>query len=207
MSKIYTRAGDQGQTRLIGGSLVSKGHQRLEAYGDVDELNSSLGLIRAIGLNADLRPHRYPNVFSAMLDGIEQIQNHLFFIGSQLACEDESWRGKLPQLSEQKIVDLEHRIDEWTALLPPLREFILPGGHPLAAEIHMARTICRRAERSTARLMAHTHEGINDGDEIKTPQDFLEIRYLNRLSDYLFTAARLANLCFAQADQTWKKDV
>lgn len=196
MAKIYTKTGDAGKTRLVGGSQVAKSDARLEAYGDVDELNSILGVCLAVAkAHADsLLIHQQP--YTTFLEELPRLQNHLFFIGSLLACEDDALRPKLPALPEGAITGLETRIDEWTSHLQPLKEFILPGGHVLAAHLHVARTVCRRTERATAKLIETLPAGSHS----------LEMIYLNRLSDYLFTAARFANQCFGDVDQTWRKD-
>lgn len=198
MSKIYTRGGDKGQTHLVGGSRVSKADPRLEAYGDVDELNSVLGVCRSQVLLFQNQVQSHKEVYHTWPVELAHLQNHLFFIGSRLACEDEKLREQLPALPAAAIPAIEQKIDQWTALLAPLKEFILPGGHLLASELHVARTVCRRSERAIAALLQL---------ETQAPIDSLELRYINRLSDYLFTAARFANLCFSIPDQTWKKDI
>lgn len=180
--KIYTRTGDGGETGLFGGGRVPKHHPRVAAYGDVDELNAALGLVRAAepgGFRDDL---------------LESIQRDLFAIGGHLATPDpEKVRKALEkaELSEERIHLMERVMDEADQVLPPLRAFILPGGSPASATLHLARTVCRRAERSVTAL-AETAE---------VPALFLV--YLNRLSDLLFTLARLANHEAGRADVTW----
>lgn len=200
MSKIYTRTGDGGKTRLVGGTQVPKTDERLEAYGTVDELNSVLGLCHAT-LKDSISTSKSPDSLQTSLTMFEQeilnLQNSLFFIGSRLASEDAKTLAMLPPLPENAIPELEKQIDTWTALLPPLKEFILPGGHRLAAELHLARTVCRRAERMVAKTVVLAGSA--------TKIDSVELRYLNRLSDYLFTAARFANLALGFTDRTWKK--
>lgn len=197
MAKIYTRTGDAGRTRLVGGSQVAKSDARLEAYGDVDELNSVLGVCLALARAHQAAALIHQPAYAAFIEELARLQNHLFFIGSLLACEDDGVRAKLPPLPANAVAGLEARIDEWTAQLPPLREFILPGGHVLASQLHVARTVCRRTERAVARLLETLPPGAHAGEMV----------YLNRLSDYLFTAARFMNQCLGEVDQTWRKDV
>jgi cob(I)alamin adenosyltransferase len=180
--KIYTRTGDEGETGLFGGGRVPKDDPRVSAYGDVDELNSAIGLARAT------EP-------LALFDGeLEAIQRDLFAIGGHLATPDpEKVRAALEKasLSAGRIEDFERAMDAADGSLPPLRAFILPAGAAKAAALHLARTVCRRAERSVVGL-ARTAE---------VPELFLV--YLNRLSDYLFTLARLANQSAGRGDVTW----
>jgi cob(I)alamin adenosyltransferase len=180
--KIYTRTGDEGETGLFGGGRVPKDDPRVSAYGDVDELNSALGVARATA-PAEL--------FDAEL---EAVQRDLFSIGGHLATPDpEKVRAALEKarLSVDRIAEFERAMDEAEASLPPLRAFILPAGAPKAAALHLARTVCRRAERSVVSL-ART---------AVVPELFLV--YLNRLSDYLFTLARMANQSAGRGDVTW----
>ena len=187
-AKIYTKTGDKGQTSLVGGARVAKSDPRLEAYGTVDELNSVLGVLRAAVPNAGLGP------LAAQLDSsLQAIQNSLFNIGSHLACEDEKIRPSLPALSETQISALEKDMDSWENELPPLKNFILPGGSALAAFAHHARTVCRRVERECARL---------DG---KVTIDTSHMIFINRLSDWLFLFARLSNYKLKIADTPWTK--
>jgi cob(I)alamin adenosyltransferase len=180
--KIYTKTGDEGETGLLGGGRVGKDHARVAAYGDVDELNSVLGLVRATA----------PEDFHA--DLLESIQRDLFSIGGQLATPDPAKVAaalKKAAFSEERVDALERAIDEATRDLPPLRAFVLPGGTPKAAALHLARTTCRRAERGVVHLAR----------EQAIPPLF--IVYLNRLSDLLFTLARLANHRAGLTDVTW----
>ncbi|HPF62505.1 MAG TPA: cob(I)yrinic acid a,c-diamide adenosyltransferase, partial [Gemmatimonadales bacterium] len=168
--KIYTRTGDAGGTGLFGGGRVAKDHPRVAAYGDVDELNSCLGVVRATE----------PVAFFD--DLLETIQRDLFAIGGHLATPDpEKVREALAraELSPARVTEFEHAMDAADTELPPLKAFVLPGGTPKAAALHVARTVCRRAERSVVALA---------GSE-EVPELFLV--YLNRLSDLLFTLARL----------------
>jgi cob(I)alamin adenosyltransferase len=184
-SKIYTKTGDKGKTRLVGGDCVDKFNPRVEAYGTTDELNSYLGVVRC------LLPES-PSLLS--LDPVlESIQNELFNLGSQLACEDVKVAESLPPVSADSVSRLEKKIDEMDNELPKLNQFILPAGHPVAAHFHYARTLCRRAERRAVEL--HHHD----------PRFDKEMVYLNRLSDFLFVAARWCNLKTRQADVIWKK--
>jgi cob(I)alamin adenosyltransferase len=180
--KIYTRTGDAGETGLFGGGRVAKDHARVEAYGDVDELNSAIGIVRA------MQPVQF---FDELL---ETIQRDLFALGGQLATPDpEKVREALAkaELSDARVQAFERLMDEAERELPELRAFVLPAGTPKAAALHLARTICRRAERSVVTL----------GRGARIPELF--IIYLNRLSDLLFTLARLANHRDGAGDVTW----
>ena len=179
---IYTKTGDDGETGLFGGGRVAKDHPRVTAYGEVDELNAALGLVLACT----------PEDFEAA--ALEAIQRDLFAIGGQLATPDPEKVAKAIQkaeLSDDRIPELEAAIDRADTELPPLNAFILPGGTAKAAALHHARTVCRRAERRVV-AMAGQHS---------VPPDI--IVYLNRLSDLLFTWARLANHRAHVADRTW----
>jgi cob(I)alamin adenosyltransferase len=178
--RIYTRTGDDGTTGLIGPGRVRKSDARVEAYGSVDELNATLGVARSLdeaGWFADL---------------IGAIQPRLFVIGALLATVSEELRAQLEQLDEADIATLETSIDALQADLAPLTQFILPGGTLLAAELHRARTVCRRAERRVVAL-ADQH-----------PVDERVLRYLNRLADLLFVMARAANHRAGVPETTWR---
>lgn len=180
--KIYTRTGDTGETALFGGGRVPKDHPRVAAYGDVDELNSVLGLVRAT---------EPAGLFDPLL---ESIQRDLFAIGGHLATPDpERVRKALEKatLSPERVSEFERTMDDADRELPPLKAFVLPAGTPKASALHLARTVCRRAERSVVHL-AH---------ESDVPELF--VVYLNRLSDLLFTLARLANRRAGVTDVTW----
>src|SRR3954469_8049303 len=182
--KIYTKTGDAGDTGLFGGGRVQKNHPRVEAYGDVDELNAVLGVVRAA--------EQMPRIDEVLVP----IQRDLFAIGALLATPDlEKMHQHLEKarVDEARIAELEHAIDEGDAELEPLRSFIVPGGSPKAAALHVARTVCRRAER---RVVSLIDSGI---DEI--PQ--VVVIYLNRLSDLLFTLARVANRRAGAGEVTW----
>lgn len=180
--KIYTRTGDRGETGLFGGGRVAKDHPRVAAYGDVDELNSAIGVVRATA----------PVEFCDEL--LQTVQRDLFSIGGHLATPDpEKVRATLAkaELAEGRATEFERAIDEAEGELPPLRAFVLPAGTPKAAALHLARTVCRRAERSVVHL---SHQA-------EVPHLF--IVYLNRLSDLLFTLARLANHRAGTGDVIW----
>jgi len=179
---IYTKTGDEGDTGLFGGGRVPKDHPRVSAYGDVDELNSAVGVVRAT------QPIEF---FDPLL---ESVQRDLFAIGGHLATPDPERVARALEkaaLSEDRVAEFERTIDAADQELPPLRAFVLPAGTPKAAALHLARTVCRRAERSVVRL----------GQEADVHPLF--IVYLNRLSDLLFTLARLANHRAGTGDVTW----
>jgi cob(I)alamin adenosyltransferase len=181
--KIYTKTGDLGHTRLLGGKSVVKSDLRLESYGGVDELNSYLGVTLAQTIPESLKI------------SLLRIQNELFNVGSELACEDPRVLQKLVRISDLEVETLENEIDEMTKTLPELRNFILPGGSAGAAHLHVARTICRRVERITVAL----------AQESRAETEFsVCIKYLNRLSDFLFTAARFCNRELGQVDILWR---
>lgn len=178
--KIYTKTGDDGQTGLFGGARVSKDDIRVEAYGTVDELNASLGLAQSLGTNA------------SESSIIAELQDDLFVLGAELACVPEKRKNlKLRLLDETDVERLERHIDTLETDLQPLKNFILPGGHPVSAALHYARTVCRRAERrvlSLARLQL-VHNPL--------------LVYLNRLSDLLFVLARHVQGERHQEDVLW----
>lgn len=180
--KIYTKTGDSGSTALFGGGRVSKDHVRVAAYGDVDELNSVIGLARATA----------PVDFEDAL--LESIQRDLFSIGGHLATPDPDKVRKAlekARLSADRVAQFEQVMDAADRELPPLTAFVLPAGTPKAATLHVARTVCRRAERLVVHLAA------------QEPVPDLFLVYLNRLSDLLFTLARLANHRAGTGDVTW----
>jgi cob(I)alamin adenosyltransferase len=183
-TKIYTKTGDKGTTSLVNGDRVPKSHLRLETYGSVDELNSVIGL---------LRTHLQSYAFHAADEVLKITQNHLFNLGSQLACADAKIAKTLPQISEEHIVELEKEMDAMSKDLPPLKNFILPGGHILASHAHLARTVCRRVERACCRL-AETDSVPDAG-----------IAYLNRLNDYFFVLARFFNHSLGVEEVIWEK--
>ncbi|MCO8124246.1 cob(I)yrinic acid a,c-diamide adenosyltransferase [Stieleria sp. TO1_6] len=184
--KIYTRTGDAGSTGLFGGPRVSKDDVRIEAYGTVDELNAALGCVRAAGAAA--------GVDAALDQQIAQIQHELFSIGAELATPD-------PDAHDLRVIGTGHvaRIEDWIdqheSGLEPLKQFILPGGAHAASILHLARAICRRAERRVVTLA--DQEGVEISDAV--------IVYLNRLSDYLFVLSREMNSQAGIADVPWKR--
>jgi len=165
-NNIYTKSGDAGQTSLIGGTRIEKSDMRLEAFGTLDELNSFVGLVRDFAIEPDVK-----NTLFA-------IQTHIFVIESILAADTAQTLATLPGLKEHDVEMLEHEIDRMSQHLPEQQYFIMPGGHPVISYCHVARTICRRAERAMAKLK------LND------PKQLLTLKYINRLSDYFFILAR-----------------
>ena len=178
--KIYTKTGDAGETSLFGGTRVAKDHTRVAAYGDVDETNAAIGLVLAQSDDARLD------------DLLRRVQADLFALGAELAdVRTDRQRDAKAAVTSEMIERLEMEIDARDRELPPLRAFVLPGGHPVAAHLHHARTVCRRAERST---VAHARAATVDP---------LAIVYLNRLSDLLFVLARYDNHLNGRPEQTW----
>lgn len=177
--KIYTRTGDDGTTGLFSGGRVPKNHLRVEGYGTVDELNSALGLARAL--------HALPTTD----ERLHRIQRQLFYLGADLATPLEAQSSFVVRVPAEDITWLEEQIDALTDDLPPLKVFILPGGVPAAAQIHVARTICRRAERLVTALA---------GQESLNSQ---VLPYLNRLSDFLFVLARWENHQSGAPEENW----
>ncbi len=178
--KIYTKTGDKGETSLIGGSRVPKYHLRIEGYGTIDELNAWIGLIRDQEIPKDL------------IDVLLEIQDRLFTIGSLLASDPEKGKMKLPELVEGDIQLLENEMDRMEKCLPPLKSFVLPGGHQTVSYIHIARCVCRRAER----LIVH----LSVENEVDTNISI----YLNRLSDYLFMISRYVAQELKAPETPWK---
>ncbi len=181
LTKIYTKTGDAGMTGLGGGRRVPKDSERVAAYGTVDELNSSIGVALALGLTGRLTTE------------LRRIQNELFDLGSDLCWpSDDARRARIPTVQPHHVERLEGTIDELNAIVGPLTNFILPGGSPGAAALHVARTVCRRAERETIKL---SHE---------EPIGELVLPYLNRLSDTLFVMARYENHERGVAEPLWE---
>ncbi len=181
LTRLYTRAGDKGSTRLGGGQKVSKNSLRLECYGTMDELNSHLGLAIALGASPEIAA------------SLQRIQNDLFDLGSDLCfLEEDKAKWSIPQPREEQIELLEREIDGFQERAGPLANFILPGGAKPAAALHVARTVCRRLERLCVTL---------DATESVNP---LTLRYLNRLSDWLFAAPRLENQLQGVEEPLWK---
>ena len=186
--KIYTKTGDEGQTGLIGNKRVEKHHPRLKSYGSVDELNAMLGV--CCSLVSNFKTDSGSAFAEDLNSALNDIQNKLFVIGSCLACDENN--RDIPHLNDENVVQLEKWIDQSDEVLPKLTNFILPGGHSLAAHLHLARTICRRCERNCV--------------ELKQTAEFdkLIIMYLNRLSDLLFIWARRVNFECQCQDSIWK---
>lgn len=183
--KIYTKTGDTGETSLFGAGRVRKDHLRVEAYGTVDELNSFIGLVAA-EIRGDARAQELVPV-------LERVQDRLFVIGSMLATpQDAALYARVPRLVEEDIIFLEVTIDRLSLRLPHLHSFILPGGSRAASLLHVARAICRRAERT---IVALGHE---------TTLDPLIVQYMNRLSDALFEMARFVNNQFGVTEVAWR---
>lgn len=184
IDRVYTRGGDSGETSLIGGERVSKASDRIECYGTVDEANATIGLvIEALGGSA-AGPFLVPI--------LRRVQNELFNLGAELATADAETRAKLPRIEQRHIDGLERDIDAVNDELPPLKSFVLPGGGWPSAYCHLARTVCRRAERLVVALAAREDVG---GE--------LPVRYLNRLSDALFVWGRWCVLTDGQAEPLW----
>jgi len=178
--KIYTKTGDKGFTGLIGGRRVSKADLRIDAYGTVDELNAWIGLVRDQPVNSERKAF------------LKEIQDRLFTIGSELATDpDKAPKRAMPAIIDQDVTQLEQAMDQMDTLLPELRAFVLPGGHESVSYCHLARTVCRRAER----LVISLNE--------ETPVDELVLQFLNRLSDYLFVLSRLMAHELSAEEVTW----
>ncbi|HMP99190.1 MAG TPA: cob(I)yrinic acid a,c-diamide adenosyltransferase [Cyclobacteriaceae bacterium] len=181
--KIYTKTGDSGTTSLFGGTRLSKANMRIETYGTVDELNAHLGLLR----DQEVNQKRQALLIS--------IQENLFTIGAMLAAEPGNNKIKIPNITEAHIQQLESAIDEMDSQLSPMRNFVLPGGHQAVSIAHICRTVCRRAERLCVAL--HEAEGVHE----------LVIKYLNRLSDYLFVLSRMISQELGATESPWKPQV
>jgi cob(I)alamin adenosyltransferase len=181
-TKIYTKTGDTGTTSLIGGTKVPKSHLRIEAYGTVDELNSYIGLCKDL-----LTDEQGKKI-------LLEVQDRLFTIGSSLACDPvKEPKMKIPDLKETDIELLEKEIDRMNEVIPPMKNFILPGGHTTLSQLHIARCVCRRAERCSVRL--------------EQQAEAIIIKYLNRLSDYLFVLSRYTGHQLSVEEIPWKPRV
>lgn len=181
--KIYTKTGDRGSTSLIGGTRVPKHHIRIESYGTVDELNSYIGLLN--DQEIDMEVKRF----------LLEVQDRLFTIGSSLASDPEKTKMTIPDLLETDVQALETRIDDMTNVLPVMKSFIVPGGHTIVSYCHIARCVCRRAERHITQL--------TENEKV----DELVLIYLNRLSDYLFVLARKLAQDLKVKEIPWKPRV
>jgi cob(I)alamin adenosyltransferase len=178
--KIYTKTGDKGQTSLLGGTRISKSHDRINAYGTTDELNSYIGLLRDQPVNLNRK------------EVLKEIQDRLFTIGSSLAADPDKSKMKIPDLLDSDVKLLENEIDKMNDSLPELKEFILPGGHESVSFCHIARCVCRRSERLVVVLAEK--EFVSE----------LVVIYLNRLSDYLFVLSRMMAKELNAEEITWK---
>lgn len=190
ITKVYTRTGDKGTTRLVGGQEVPKDHARIAAYGTTDELNAILGIVRVMNRQSGASPEAVSRI-----DGmLHVIQNDLFNVGSDLATRPEDrWEG-MYRVGDTDVKRLEDWIDALNEDVGPLREFILPGGGPVGAFLHQARTVCRRAERELVALLRE-EPGTGEGP----------MRYVNRLSDYLFVAGRWAAKQLGEPEFLWER--
>ena len=190
-NKIYTRTGDMGETGLVGGQRVQKNDHRIEAYGTVDELNSFLGLCKA-SLDG--------GQCEKILTELTEIQKDLFSVGAQLSAYPEgAKRISASCLKDGRIKALEESMDDLDAVLPPLKGFILPCGHPAAAWSHVCRTVCRRAERSVVNMKVSCPAASLEAEKTV----YRIIRYLNRLSDYFFILARYLNATHTHEEELW----
>jgi cob(I)alamin adenosyltransferase len=186
INRIYTKAGDTGGTRLVGGQHIQKDDPRIECYGTIDELNAFTGAarVRAEGLSVDAGP--------ALARILKRVQHELFNLGSILASLPADVHPKQPRITESDVKQLEREIDEASAVVGPLRSFVLPGGSALDADLHICRTVCRRAERLLVALAR----------EQSVPPE--SIQYLNRLSDAFFVWSRLANHAAGAPETLWE---
>ena len=196
--KVYTGGGDKGKTSLFSGERVAKSHERVDAYGDIDELSSFLGALAAS------IPDSGSESGQKIIEELYQIQSDLLGVGAILATTpDSSSFESLTKISEEKSKALENAIDRMDAELPPLKTFILPGGHIASAWAHIARTICRRAER---RMIGLFQESDTAASSVTVPEHVPNVLvYINRLSDYLFILARYCNHIVGAEDVPWKK--
>lgn len=191
ITKVYTRAGDKGTTRLVGGQELAKDAPRIEAYGTVDELNAVLGLARTFNARSQAGGDAGERIDAVL----RVVQNDLFSVGSDLATlPSDRWEG-MPRVGAADIALLERWCDEFNADLEPLKEFILPGGGAVGAFLHQARTVCRRAERQIVAL-AHVESGTHDES----------LAYVNRLSDLLFVLSRWAAKAHGEQEFLWQRE-
>jgi cob(I)alamin adenosyltransferase len=190
ITKVYTKGGDAGETSLVGGERVKKNHPRIGSYGSVDELNAVVGIVRTLLVRSEADDES-----KSLVDGmLNRIQNDLFNVGADLATPaGHRWEGMI-RVDEESILQLERWIDQLNEVLPPLREFILPGGGMVGSFLHQARTVCRRAERDVLDLMEHdTEVGV------------YPMKYLNRLSDFLFVAGRWVAAELGEPEHFWSR--
>jgi cob(I)alamin adenosyltransferase len=187
INRVYTKTGDQGETALVGGARVSKASPRIDCYGTVDELNATLGMVRTALEQSAAGPR--------LLPAIDHIQNELFNLGARLATPDPERRSHMPPLADRHVSALEALIDELNEDLPALQSFILPGGGWASSCFHLARTVCRRAERIVVALAS-----------ADAAVDAIAVQYLNRLSDALFVMGRWAAKQDARTEPVWEPD-
>jgi cob(I)alamin adenosyltransferase len=187
ITRVYTRTGDAGETALVGGGRVAKDSPRIVAYGAIDELNSALGVVRAVAAGKDGRP------LSRLVEILKRLQNELFDLGSELATPPDAEYEGMWRVSSAEVEALERTIDECQKSLAPLKSFVLPGGGPLGAFLHQARTVCRRAEIEILRLSR------------VEPVSAEVARYVNRLSDLLFVLARWIARETGEAEPLWER--
>jgi cob(I)alamin adenosyltransferase len=192
INRIYTRRGDRGETGLVHGQRLPKDAPRIEAYGTVDELNSAMGLT----LVSARKLQEADGGLARLVQMIRRVQHELFNLGSLLATRPEQVGSQQPRITEGEIARLEREIDEVNAALPALRSFVLPGGSRLSAELHLCRTVCRRAERACVRLQREEPQS-----------DPAAVAYLNRLGDALFVWSRWADLRQGAAEALWDPNI
>ena len=186
ITKVYTRTGDKGNTSLVGGELVRKDDSRVEAYGDIEELNVLIGLVLL-----SLKKHAKTPRFKDLEGRLISIQNELFNLGTMLASMGSAVSGNMPKVNIDDIKIIEHDIDELNKELPSLKSFTLPGGSETVLSIHLSRVVCRRVERRVCTLL-EDYPGSND-----------TLKYLNRLSDYLFVLGRFVSKELGMEEQLW----
>lgn len=194
INRVYTRRGDTGTTDLVGGQTVSKAHPRIEAYGTVDELNATIGAARQVILDE----YGDDSAFRDLAETLLRVQHELFNLGSVLATLPEDVGEQMPRITDEDVEALEESIDAYNEDLPELRSFVLPGGSRLNVELHRARTLCRRAERTAVRLV----------DQKEAEVDSEAIGYLNRLGDALFVWSRWVIVQAAHGDEVvWEPNL
>ncbi|MFO0551809.1 MAG: ATP:cob(I)alamin adenosyltransferase [Polyangiaceae bacterium] len=215
INRVYTKKGDQGRTSLVGGQKVDKDDLRIEAYGTVDELNAIVGAARQSAIEALDRRERtksgagrgpsasaQKSTLLALAEALLRVQHELFNLGSLLATLPEDLHPKQPRVTDIEVVTLEREMDSANANLEPLRSFVLPGGSRLNTDLHLARTVCRRAERCVVRL-AHATAPSTPGDALVAEPIGIAVRYLNRLSDAFFVWSRLATVAEGADEILW----
>lgn len=193
ISKVYTKFGDKGQTMLVDGSTTAKDDLRVRCYGQIDELNAVIGMLR-LELSREPKPGKDSNFASTLDAQLGTIQQELFNLGAELATPGFEDDGKRPCVQDRHIERLESQIDQHNESLEPLKSFILPGGGPAASAAHVARTVCRRCEREMVALTGHA-----------TLRE-QTLKYVNRLSDYFFTVSRSVSRNFAYSEVLWKPE-